>query len=119
MDARGSETVIRTTLLRYTFKFNEVNHFLARNRGRRLISLAGNGSVFRRQPPHQFLLTSEQFAQGWPGGVGFDALLHFGEFLLDQAAPQHLEAALRFFPGAFLGGLEQDLEENPAVALLE
>src|SRR5208283_4514934 len=110
MDARGSETVIRTTFLRYTFKCCEVNHFLGQNPAWPATLRAANGLLFRRQPLHQFLLTSEQFAQGWPGGVGFYALLHLGEFLLDQAAPQHLEAALRFFPGAFLGGLEQDLE---------
>src|SRR5208283_4948516 len=42
MDARGSETVIRITLLRYLFKSREVNHFLARKRGRPVIFPAAN-----------------------------------------------------------------------------
>ncbi len=86
MDAWGSETVIRITLLRYMFKYWQVNHFLARIQDRPVITPAANGLAFRRQALHQFLLTSEQLAQGWPGGVGLDAFLHFGEFLLDQAA---------------------------------
>jgi len=86
MDAGGSETVIRITFLRYTFKSCQVNHFLARKRGRLAILPAAYGLAFRSQPLHQFLLARQQFAQGWLCGVGLDAALHFGKFLLDQAA---------------------------------
>ena len=42
---------------------------------------------------HQFLFAGEEIAQAGAGGIGFDAALDFGEFLLGLALLKRFDAA--------------------------
>src|SRR5260370_14957099 len=71
------------------------------------------------QSPHQLLLLFEQAAHFRGCGVCLDAALHVGQLLLRLPVLQRLDAAHGFFPGRLVGIFEQNLEEQPPVALFE
>jgi len=47
----------------------------------------------RRQAAHEFLFAGQQVPQPRASGVGFDAALHFGQFLLGLALLERFDAA--------------------------
>jgi hypothetical protein len=74
----------------------------------------GGGEAFE-----EFLFAAEKFTNGLTRGQGFDVALDTEKFLLDLPAVQGFETAFGLLPGALLGRLEEDFEEEAAVAFVE
>jgi hypothetical protein len=77
-------------------------------------NLTGGGETF-----HQELFAFQQGAEVGAGWIGFDAALDFAEFAFGAALLERFDAAFRFLPGHLAGILEQDFEQDAAVAIFE
>jgi hypothetical protein len=87
--------------------------------GWHVIDLRRLGVIGGGQALQEFLLAAEKFANGLTRGQGFDVALDTEKFLLDLPAMQGFETAFGFLPSALLSGLEEDFEEEAAVAFVE
>src|SRR5882724_6926683 len=100
--------------------------YLQKTRGEGCYGWRSNSDriAFRRSPrrgqaTHQLLLLFQESAKFRRRRVGLDAALHVGQLPLRLPMLKRLDAAHGLFPGWLVGLLEQNLEEQPPVALLQ